>query len=227
MQLWKRGEKAEFRLQQLKWVQKEQQAWFHRTMMDGLLQKRWDTERLVLQIKVLAGFLATRVTHYRGQLEPGEGGCRFCGQDTGRKEDNMHIMWECVGSTALVAARRQVVRGIRKVWTEVGVGVDDVALLGAVWELGRDGALRAGKWEQLAGVLGEVQGHIINSHSHLCPHLPYAPHHLPPRCHQCCRPHTLPHNMHIILLSPCVLPTEPASPLTWLQLPPVVCHPCG
>ena len=156
--LWGRGEKAEYRLQHLRNVQQEQQAWFHRTMLDGMLKKKWDTERMVLQIKVLAGFLGTRVAHFRGELERGEGGCRFCGHDTGRKEDNMHIMWECLGSTALVAARRQVVRKIREVWRETGVRVSDTALLGAVWELGRDGSLRAGKWEQLAGVLGEVHG---------------------------------------------------------------------
>ena len=105
--LWGRGEKAEHRLQHLGKVQQEHQAWFYRTMLDGLLKKKWDTERMVMQIKVLAGFLGTRVAHFRGELEQGEGGCRFCGHDTGRKEDNMHIMWECLGSTAPVGSSQE------------------------------------------------------------------------------------------------------------------------
>ena len=115
------------------------EAGFCRRFGDSLVVKgHKNIEEVVLRVRVIAGFLATRVSPQRREVDDCDSLCRICGEG---RESNHHVMWECTGCPVVVMKRRELVRGLRKVWTGLGLAVEEVEVLAAVHSLNARGGL--------------------------------------------------------------------------------------
>ena len=163
--LWKAGEKGRWWGEQMALVANQREVGFNRQFGDQLLGKgNRDIEETVLRVRVIAGFLATRVSPQMGVVEEADAGCRLC---EGGRETNHHVMWECTGSPLVVMQRRAMVRELKEVWGELGLEAEEVALLAAVHSLGEGGGVAYCDWEEMSVALGEMGGSVTRREEQL------------------------------------------------------------
>ena len=153
--LWGKGERTKWWAEQTRRTREWQERGFYRRFGDELVVKgSKNIEDVVLRVRALAGFLATRVSPQMGQVDEEDSACRFCGA---AGESNHHVMWVCTASPMVVMERRKMVRAVGKLWMESGLGVDEVEVLAAMHSLGDGGGVVYGGWEELSVGLGEMR----------------------------------------------------------------------
>ena len=100
---------------------------------------------------MMAGILGTMETQgRRGRLDPAKGDgqdklCRMCGQVL---ESNSHVLWECTRDRAMVSARREVLKLVRKEFRVAGLSAEQSEAVCKIWELGSLGGVKFDTWEQ-------------------------------------------------------------------------------